>query len=47
MVRSSMVVTKAGVVKTTAAGTAVPMHSIAGDRSKTVAVRQDAAAYSR
>lgn len=37
MVRSSMVVTKAGVVKTTAAGTAVPMHSIAGDRSKTAA----------
>jgi hypothetical protein len=33
-----MVVTKVGVVKTTAAGTAVPMHSIAGDAGTTVPV---------
>jgi hypothetical protein len=31
-----MVVTKASVVKTTTAGIAVPMHSIAGDASTTV-----------
>jgi hypothetical protein len=29
-----MVVTKAGAVKTTTAGTAVPMHSIAGDAGR-------------
>jgi hypothetical protein len=31
-----MVVTKAGAVKTTTAGTAVPMRSIAGDASMTI-----------
>ncbi len=33
-----MVVTKVNAVKTTTAGTAVPMHSIAGDGGTTVTV---------
>jgi len=38
-----IVLTKASAVKTTIAGTAVLMRSIAGDRGTTVAVPQDAA----
>jgi len=43
---TSIVVTKACVVKPTTAGTAVPIRSIAGDRGTTVTIPEDAAAYS-